>query len=141
MNFASGFFIMVQAGILGKIERKRRIAMEPFMPSQAYFEPNALNYPLGRELYNKLEAMSVPIFMTPSHNRITGITGKNAQECYCKAKRILAVGVRRSLNFQSCKPSAHFQLPLNTGCPSMCEYCYLMTILSKRAKDAVKSHS
>lgn len=106
--------------------------MKPFVPERAYFEPDALHYPLGKELYNKLQNMSVPITMTPSHNRITGITGKNATECYLKAKRILAVGIRRSLDFQSCKPSAHYQLPLNTGCPSMCEYCYLMTTLGKK---------
>ena len=106
--------------------------MKPFVPQRAYFEPEALNYPLGRELYDKLEAMSVPIRMTPSHNRITGIKGETARETYQQAKRTLAVGVRRSLDFQSCKPSAHYQLPLNTGCPSMCEYCYLMTTLGKK---------
>lgn len=106
--------------------------MSPFVPEQAYFEPDALSYPLGQQLYDKLTAMSVPITMTPSHNRITGLAGKSGGECYKTAKKILAVGVRRSLNFQSCKPSAHYQLPLNTGCPSMCEYCYLMTTLGKK---------
>lgn len=106
--------------------------MKPFVPNRAYFEPDALNYPLGQELYDKLQEMSVPIFMTSSHNRITGITGKTGLESYQQAKRTLAVGVRRSLDFQSCKPSAHYQLPLNTGCPSMCEYCYLMTTLGKK---------
>ena len=106
--------------------------MKPFVPNRAYFEPDALNYPLGQVLYDKLQAMAIPIMMTSSHNRITGITGKNAWECYRQAKRTLVVGVRRTLNFQSCKPSAHFQLPLNTGCPSMCEYCYLMTTLGKK---------
>jgi spore photoproduct lyase len=40
------------------------------------------------------------------------------------------VGVRRSKEFATCRPSAHYQLPLCTGCPGLCEYCYLLTNLS-----------
>ena len=53
-------------------------------------------------------------------------------EAYREAKRTLVVGVRKKVNFASCKPSAHYQLPLNTSCPGMCEYCYLATTLGKR---------
>lgn len=106
--------------------------MQPFVPKQAFFEPEALDYPLGVEIYEKLGALSVPIRMTSSHNRVTGIAGSTVQKSYQEAKQTLVVGVRRTLNFQTCKPSAHFQLPLNTGCSSMCEYCYLMTTLGKK---------
>lgn len=103
-----------------------------FMPKQAYFEPDSLNYPLGRDLYQQLTAMGVPVKMTGSHNRVTGITAGTAGETYRLAKETLVVGVRRSKDFATCKPSAHYQLPLNTSCPSTCEYCYLSTTLGRK---------
>lgn len=104
----------------------------PFVPKQAYFEPDALDYPLGRNLYHQLMAFGVQIKMTKSHNRVIGIAGTTPGEAYRLAKETLVVGVRRSQNFATCKPSAHYQLPLNTSCPSMCEYCYLATTLGKK---------
>jgi spore photoproduct lyase len=98
--------------------------MHPFVPKRAYF--------LGRELYQRLKNLGVDIKMTGSHNRVTGIPGTSPMEGYREAKRTLVVGVRRSIDFAPCKPSAHYQLPLTTSCPSMCEYCYLSTTLGKK---------
>lgn len=70
--------------------------------------------------------------MTPSHNRVTGIPGKTPKEKYVQAKQSLVIGVRRTLKFASCKPSAHYQLPLATSCPGFCEYCYLQTTLGPK---------
>lgn len=106
--------------------------MKPFVPKRAFFEPKALDYELGKELYEKLQALKIPIKFTGSHNRVTGIPGKTPQEAFREAKRTLVVGVRKSTSFAACKPSAHYQLPLNTSCPSMCEYCYLATTLGKK---------
>ena len=39
---------------------------------------------------------------------------------------------KRSLKFQACKPSAHYQLPLVSGCMGACEYCYLNTQLGNK---------
>ncbi|MBP2651121.1 MAG: splG [Firmicutes bacterium] len=103
-----------------------------FLPVRAYFEPQALEYPLGKKIYNQLEDMNVPVRMASSHNRVTGLPGKTAAEAYNEAKKTLVVGVRKTGSFATCKPSAHYQLPLNTSCPSMCEYCYLATTLGKR---------
>ncbi len=106
--------------------------MQRFVPARAFFEPAALDYPLGRQLYDRLRAMKVPVELTGSHNRVTGLPGKTAGEAYREAKRTLVVGVRKSADFAPCKPSAHFQLPLATSCPGMCEYCYLATTLGRR---------
>lgn len=106
--------------------------MGRFIPVRAFFEPGALDYPLGRQLHEKLEEMGVTVRMTGSHNRVTGLPGKTAGEAYREAKRTMVVGVRKSTGFATCKPSAHFQLPLNTSCPGMCEYCYLATTLGRR---------
>ena len=104
----------------------------PFWPERVYFEPEALKYPRGEDLYKLFQGKGVPFDMTSSHNRITGIPGQSAREGFEAAKRTLVVGVRRSSSFQTCKPSAHFQLPLATGCPGQCRYCYLHTTLGKK---------
>ncbi|MDQ7096004.1 spore photoproduct lyase [Desulfosporosinus sp. PR] len=103
-----------------------------FVPSRVFFEPKALDYPLGKMLVEGFQTMGVPTTPTPSHNRVTGIPGANPAQAYREAKRTLVIGVRRSEKFQSCKPSAHYQLPLVTSCPGMCEYCYLATTLGKK---------
>jgi spore photoproduct lyase len=36
------------------------------------------------------------------------------------------------MKFETCKPSAHYQLPLCTSCIGKCEYCYLNTTLGKK---------
>ncbi|KJS21396.1 MAG: Spore photoproduct lyase [Clostridiaceae bacterium BRH_c20a] len=104
----------------------------PFVPKRAFFEPDALDYPLGQKIFQTLKELGVPIQNTPSHNRVTGIPGKTPQEQYFEGKNTMVVGIRRSKDFQTCKPSAHYQLPLNTSCSGKCEYCYLNTTLGKK---------
>lgn len=103
-----------------------------FVPKRVIFEQQALEYPLGQELYERFQKMNIPIQFTGSHNRVTGIPGKTHQEAFGEAKGTLVVGIRKSKDFLGCKPSAHYQLPLATSCPSMCEYCYLATTLGKK---------
>jgi len=103
-----------------------------FIPTRVFYEPGALEYPLGRTLVERFRHMGIDVTPTASHNRVTGIPGKTIAAQYREAKRTLVVGVRRSVTFQSCKPSAHYQLPLVTSCPGMCEYCYLATTLGKK---------
>lgn len=103
-----------------------------FHPKRVFFEQAALEYPLGQELYERFQQAKVPISMIGSHNRVTGIPGKTPREAYLEAKRTLVVGVRRTLEFSTCKPSAHYQLPLSTSCTGQCQYCYLQTTLGKK---------
>lgn len=106
--------------------------MKKFVPKRAVFEPSALEYPLGKKLFEHFETSGIKTQTTPSHNRVTGIPGKTPHEKYVQAKQSLVVGVRRTLKFSSCKPSAHYQLPLVTSCPGFCEYCYLQTTLGPK---------
>jgi len=103
-----------------------------FVPARVMFEREALHYPLGRSLYDYFQARSIAVELVASHNRVAGIPGKSPQEKYREGKRTLVVGVRKNLAFQSCRPSAHFQLPLTTGCPGKCEYCYLISSLPEK---------
>lgn len=102
------------------------------MPARVYFEPKALEYPLGDQLLRKFQEMQTEIRVADSHNRVTGIPGSNFTERYHEAKRTMVVGVRRVGRFPTSKPSADYQLPLVTGCPGHCQYCYLNTNLGLR---------
>lgn len=108
------------------------IGMQKFIPARVFYEPEALEYPLGKELVEHFRGTDIPVIATGSHNRVSGIPGKTAGQAYREGKRTLVIGVRKGKGFQSCKPSAHYQLPLVTSCPGMCEYCYLNTTLGKK---------
>ncbi|MBL4932834.1 spore photoproduct lyase [Clostridium paridis] len=109
-----------------------------FIPKRVIFENDALNYPLGEELLERFKSNSDIEIMYSKNGRITGIPGTNPSEKYLESKSTLVVGVRKTLDFQSCKPSAHYQLPLVSGCMGMCEYCYLNTQMGK--KPYIKIH-
>lgn len=106
--------------------------MKPFEPDLIYFEPAALEFPLGKELYKKYSQTKIPIRMTTSHNRIMNLPGETELEKYRIAKRTLVVGVRKTLKFDTSKPSAEYALPLATGCMGHCHYCYLQTTMGSK---------
>ncbi|MBA4602979.1 spore photoproduct lyase [Thermoactinomyces mirandus] len=106
--------------------------VKPFKPDLVYYEPGALKYPLGKELVKHFKNMNIPMKMTTSHNRVTGLPGKTNPEKYRVAKRTLVIGVRKTLTFEPSKPSAEYAIPLATGCMGHCHYCYLQTTLGHR---------
>lgn len=106
--------------------------MRPFVPDRAYFEPEALDYPIGKEIFDRLTEMDVEILYTTSHNRITNLPGDNELQKYRNAKRTLVVGIRKTLKFDTSKPSAEYAIPIATGCIGHCHYCYLQTTLGAK---------
>lgn len=111
--------------------------MRLFMPNLLIVEPGALEYPLGQEIYERFRGTNVEVRVTKSHNRITGLPGQTAREKYAAAKRTLVLGVRKTLEFETSKPSADYAIPLITGCPGHCTYCYLQTTLGPRPVNRV----
>ncbi len=107
-------------------------ARASFIPELAYFEPGALEYPKGQRIYDWARQAGIPIRMTTSHNRITNLPGDSELEQYKIAKRTLVVGVRKTLKFDTSKPSAEYAIPIATGCMGHCHYCYLQTTLGAK---------
>ncbi len=103
-----------------------------FEPKRVFFEKDALEYEMGKRLYKIFRDKNIEVSELKSHNRVTEIPGNTPQQAYFEGKNTLVVGVRHTLKFQSCKPSAHYQLPLVTSCMGMCTYCYLNTQLGKK---------
>lgn len=106
--------------------------MEPFLPQLVYYEPRALEYELGRTLVEKFKHMDVELRETTSHNQVRNIPGKNELQQYRNAKSTLVIGVRKTLTFDTSKPSAEYAIPLATGCMGHCHYCYLQTTLGSK---------
>lgn len=103
-----------------------------FIPELVYFEPNALDYPKGQAIMAWAEREGLPVRMTTSHNRITDLPGESELEKYRIAKRTLVVGIRKTLKFDTSKPSAEYAIPIATGCMAHCHYCYLQTTLGAK---------
>ncbi|WP_209122204.1 spore photoproduct lyase [Alkalihalobacillus sp. BA299] len=106
--------------------------IKPFIPQLVYIETQALAYPLGNELKKKFESMGIEIRETTSHNQVRNIPGDNDLQKYRNAKSTLVVGVRRTLKFDTSKPSAEYAIPLATGCMGHCHYCYLQTTMGSK---------
>jgi spore photoproduct lyase len=119
-------------GILIPEKPKLKAATKPFLPELVYVEPDALNYTKGQKIFDWAKSQNLPIKMTSSHNRITGLPGESDLEKYKIAKRTLVVGVRKTLKFEPSKPSAEYAIPISTGCMGHCHYCYLQTTLGAK---------
>lgn len=103
-----------------------------FRPARVYVEEGALDYPLARDLVRRFREAGVPVDTVTSHTRLPAPPGETVRAKYAQAKLTLALGVRKTLDFATSKPSADYALPLVTGCPGHCEYCYLQTTLGPR---------
>jgi len=106
--------------------------MQIFQPKRVFFEENALDYPLGKKIYEQMNEAGIPTRIIGSHNRVTGIPGTNPQQSYYESKKTLVVGVKKDLHFDTCKPSADFEFSMGTSCPGGCQYCYLQTHLGRK---------
>ena len=103
-----------------------------FVPQRVIFETGSLDYKIGQNLYRHFKNTDIEITECSLNKVKSCIPGDNAASQYLNGKVTLVIGVKKSLNFQSCKPSAHYQLPLVSGCIGQCEYCYLNTQLGDK---------
>lgn len=110
-----------------------------FVPKRIIFEKGSLEYSMAKDILNRFKNNDdIEIIRLTSNKIKQNIPGDDLFSYYREGKKTLVVGVKKSLKFQSCKPSAHYQLPLVSGCMGQCEYCYLNTKLGD--KPFVKIH-
>ncbi len=110
-----------------------------FIPKRIIFEKDSLQYEMAKDILAKFkDNTKIEIINVTSNKLKQHIPGDDLSAQYREGKRTLVVGTKKSLKFQSCKPSAHYQLPLVSGCIGQCEYCYLNTKLGD--KPFVKVH-
>lgn len=104
-----------------------------FVPQRILFEKETLKYDVGKNIYNKFKDNENVEIINLTSNRVKQhIPGEEIYEYYREGKNTLVVGIKKGFKFQSCKPSAHYQLPLISGCVGNCQYCYLNTNLGDK---------
>lgn len=104
-----------------------------FKPKRVIFEKGTLETEIGKNIYDEVKDDKTIEIIKLTSNKIKGhIPGENLYEQYRAGKETLVVGIRKTLKFQTCKPSANYQLPLVSGCMGRCEYCYLNTQLGDK---------
>jgi len=104
-----------------------------FIPRRILFEKDALKYEIGKQIYHHfIKEKDIEIIELRGNKIKENIPGDNLYDLYRAGKKTLVVGVKKGMKFQSCKPSAHYQLPLMSGCIGQCQYCYLNTNLGDK---------
>ncbi len=97
-----------------------------WMPRRVIFTPEAIEEPYGKEIFERVSAMNLPVEVL-SANRLNGIKGATEKETYRLAKTTLAIvkAPPSAFKLQPIPPSADYQFHLAQGCPAHCQYCYL----------------
>ncbi len=94
-----------------------------------YFEPEALNYRLGKILHNKYAAL--PWIKIKSHNCIPELSSAGNKE-FARLKRHLIIGVRKTHKYTENHKVSDWLVPYtSSGCRAMCLYCYLVCSYNK----------
>lgn len=98
-------------------------------PDKVFFEPESLNYELGKQLKEKFK--NVPWIPIESHNNIEQLR-KNPNSEFVKMKRYIIIGVRKSLKYTPNHKISDYLVPYtSSGCSAMCLYCYLVCNYNK----------
>ncbi len=94
-----------------------------------YYEPNSLNYQLGRLLQKKYDAL--PWTEIDSHNRIEALSSAENRD-FPKLKRLLIIGIRKTHRYVPNSKVSDWLVPYtSSGCRAMCLYCYLVCNYNK----------
>lgn len=96
-----------------------------------YYEPDSLNYPLGKQLKEQFEML--PWIPIESHNSIKEMQEKSNAE-FGRMKRNLIIGTRKTHKYVENHKVSDFLVPYtSSGCTAMCLYCYLVCNYNKCA--------
>ncbi|TGJ77509.1 SPL family radical SAM protein [Caproiciproducens galactitolivorans] len=98
-------------------------------PEQIYYEPAALDYPLGKALRERYS--NAPWIPIESHNKIDELRTRPNSD-FARMKRYLVVGVRKTHKYVPNHKVSDFLVPYtSSGCSAMCLYCYLVCNYNK----------
>ena len=107
--------------------------MRKFVPNRVYYEEDAKNYELGKELITKYENQGIPTQIIENHNNIEEMRKKENIE-FPKMKQNLIIGIRKTHKFVPNHKVSDFLVPYtSSGCTAMCLYCYLVCNYNKCA--------
>ena len=98
-------------------------------PKKIYYEPEALEYALGKKLKNMYTNVEwIPI---KSHNNIEELRTRSNYD-FTELKKYLIVGIRKTHKYNENKKISDYLVPYSSsGCSAMCLYCYLVCNYNK----------
>ncbi|MBE7717930.1 SPL family radical SAM protein [Lacrimispora indolis] len=100
-------------------------------PDKIYYEPESLEYELGRYLKEKYS--DLPWIPIESHNKIDELRTRPNKD-FSAMKRHLIIGIRKTHNYVPNHKVSDFLVPYtSSGCTAMCHYCYLVCNYNKCA--------
>lgn len=96
-----------------------------------YFEPQTLDYPLGKQL--QAQYRDLPWIPIESHNHIPQLSAAD-NSAFTKLKQHLIIGVRKTHKYVENHKVSDWLVPYtSSGCRAMCLYCYLVCNYNKCA--------
>lgn len=102
-----------------------------FLPKAIYYEEDATNYELGKQLLAKYQEKQIPCIQIQNHNNIEEMRKKSNRE-FANMKQNLIIGVRKTHKFVPNHKTSDFLVPYtSSGCIAMCLYCYLVCNYNK----------
>lgn len=94
-----------------------------------YYEPQALEYPLGQDLFKKYR--NLPWMEITSHNRIPELSSRQNSD-FTRLKQHLILGIRKTHRYTENHKVSDWLVPYtSSGCRAMCLYCYLVCNYNK----------
>ena len=100
-------------------------------PQIVYYEENALDYELGKMLYDKLSHLTW--VQIENHNNIPFLR-ENSNSEFARMKRGIVVAVRKTHNYRPNHKTSDYLVPYtSSGCSAACLYCYLICNYNKCA--------
>lgn len=98
-------------------------------PDKIFYEPDALNYDLGKYLKDKYQKNSW--IAIDNHNNIEQLRS-NTNAMFPKMKQYIIIGVRKTLTHTPNNKISDYLVPYtSSGCSAMCLYCYLVCNYNK----------
>lgn len=98
-------------------------------PTQIYYEPDSLNYPLGKQLKERYE--NVLWHPIQSHNNIEELRTRDNAD-FVTMKKYLIIGTRKTHKYTNNQKVSDYLVPYtSSGCSAMCLYCYLVCNYNK----------
>jgi len=100
-------------------------------PDIIYYEPNAMNYELGKRLRDKYS--SAKWVEIESHNNIPDLRAAS-NSAFPQMKQHLVIGIRKTNKYVENQKVSDYLVPYtSSGCVASCLYCYLVCNYNKCA--------
>ena len=104
-----------------------------FIPDAIFYEQNAYEYELGKQLLERYKNQNIPMVVIENHNNIEQMRKKENKE-FPYMKRNLIIATRKTHKYVENHKVSNYLVPYtSSGCTAMCMYCYLVCNYNKCA--------